>query len=344
MKLTYVPYHIYCVHPFGISRSSNIGYDVVFVYLAHEGIIGRGQAAPNRRYDEVAGDVLKILDRGLNLPQTPPEDVEALITTLVNQSGGFKALEAALSMAALDWWTQQREEPLHTFLGAEKPPNIATSFTIALGDRESLPQKIEEAGPYKILKIKLGTDDDREIIRQIRTLTDKPLRVDANEGWTLTQAQAMIPWLAEQGVELVEQPLPADRLEETAQLKAESPLPLIADENVESAEDIPNLAGAFDGINIKLMKCGSVLEARRMIDLAREHNLQVMIGCMVESSVGVTAMAQLSPLVDYADLDGHLLIDNDPYRGMTVENGMVVLPEHYGLGTTLIDTKSPGLL
>ena len=169
-----------------------------------------------------------------------------------------------------------------------------------------------------MLKIKLGSDEDRQILEAVRGVTDRPLRVDANEGWTLEGAQARLEWLESMGVELVEQPLPAGQIEEMRELRRLSPLPLFADESVHRAADIPRLAGAFDGINIKLMKCGGLAEARRMIAVARAHGMQVMLGCMVESSLAITAAAHLSPLVDHADLDGNLLIKDDPFVGVTV--------------------------
>ena len=184
----------------------------------------------------------------------------------------------------------------------------------------------------EVLKVKLGADEDRQVLEAVRAETDRPVRVDANEGWTLDEALQRLDWLAGMGVELVEQPLPAGRLEETRELRRSSPLPIVADEDAHRAADVPRLAGAYDGINIKLMKCGGLEEARRMIAAARAHDMKVMLGCMIESSVAVTAAAHLSPLVDWADLDGNLLVTNDPYVGVKVENGRLVLPEGPGLG------------
>ena len=190
--------------------------------------------------------------------------------------------------------------------------------------------------------MKLGTDHDYEIINAIRAETDKVIRVDANEGWNLETAVEMCKWLADQNVEYVEQPLLAENIAETAELKKRSPIPLFADENCIIPENIPEIAHAFDGINIKLMKCGSMLKAKEMIEMARELDLSIMLGCMIESSIGITAAAHLSPLVDHADLDGHLLIDNDPYIGVRIEDGRVVIPDGLGLGIEL-DSDQPGL-
>jgi L-alanine-DL-glutamate epimerase-like enolase superfamily enzyme len=203
-----------------------------------------------------------------------------------------------------------------------------------LAEPDLIVQKVKEAAAYPILKVKMGSDDDREVLTAVRDTTMSRIRVDANEGWTMQGALERLEWLARLGVELVEQPLPVDRIEETRELRRHSPLPFYADESVHRAADIPRLAGAFDGINIKLMKCGGLAEAMRMIAVARALGMKVMLGCMIESSLGITAAAHLSPLVDTADLDGNLLIDNDPFVGATVELGRIVLPDGPGLGVT----------
>jgi len=184
-----------------------------------------------------------------------------------------------------------------------------------------------------VLKIKVGLDSDEATLEAVRSVTKKPLRVDANEGWkTKEEAARKINWLESQGVELVEQPLPAHMLEEARWVRSRVHIPIIADEACLHPQDIPRLAGCFDGVNIKLMKCGGILEAYRMIQIARSLGLKTMLGCMIESSIGVTAAAHLSPLVDYADLDGNLLISNDPYRGVLVDRGKLLLPARPGLG------------
>ena len=187
-------------------------------------------------------------------------------------------------------------------------------------------EKIREAEAYPKLKIKVGTDNDEEILKAVREVTDKPLRVDANEGWkTKEEALEKIKWLESLNVEFIEQPLPATMLEETRWLRDRINIPIVADEAVKSAADIPKLAQAYDGINIKLMKSGGIQEALRMIWMARSLGLKIMLGCMVESSCAISAAAHISPLVDWADLDGNLLIANDPFKGVTVEDGKLIL-------------------
>ena len=268
-----------------------------------------------------------------------PDKFEA---NVLPQCNGIKAMEMAFSMAYLDWWTQKEGMAMKNFFGSDDKKGPQTSFTIAIGNINLIPQKVKEAEPYNILKVKLGTDHDYEIINAIRAETDKVIRVDANEGWNLETAVEMCKWLADKNVEYVEQPLPAENVAETAELKNKSPIPLFADENCIIPDNIPEIAHAFDGINIKLMKCGSMLKAKEMIEMARERDLSIMLGCMIESSIGITAAAHLSPLVDHADLDGHLLIDNDPYIGVRIEDGRVVIPDGLGLGIEL-DSDQPGL-
>jgi L-alanine-DL-glutamate epimerase-like enolase superfamily enzyme len=207
---------------------------------------------------------------------------------------------------------------------------------------EIVEQKVREAAGFEVLKVKMGSKDDQKVLETVRRITDRPVRVDANEGWTLEDALGRLEWLQEMGVELVEQPLPADQIDEMKELKKKSPLPLIADESVARAEDVPRLAEAFDGINIKLMKCGGLGEALRMIHVARAHDMSIMLGCMVESSLAITAAAHIAPLVDYADLDGNLLVTNDPFLGAEVREGKLVLPSDPGLGVRERDGEAVG--
>ena len=334
MNLDYTTYRIICSHPFGISRSTHTYYDIVYIYISDGEYIGRGEAAPSVRYDESTNQIITHLksidniDNNLNL--------EEGAFWCKKNSNGISSLEAALSTAWLDLWTKKNNRRISTYFNSGKNM-LYTSFTIAIGDLDLIPKKIEEAKSYNILKIKLGINEqhDKNIIKLIRNETDKIIRVDANEGWDLDTGKKMCKWLADHNVEFVEQPFKAQNLGDTAKLRDVSPLPLIADENSIKSSNIPDIAHAFDGINIKLMKCGSLFEAKKMIDLARKYDMKIMLGCMVESSIGITAMSNLSPQVDFADLDGNLLIDNDPYIGVKVVDGKLKLPSGDGLGLTL---------
>ncbi len=336
MKLSYSTYRINCTHPFGISRSSHNYYDIVYIYLEDDEIIGRGEAAPSGRYNEFTKDIISILDKGIDLPRNI-DDPKEFLNTVLPLCLGVKALEVAFSMAVLDWWCQKKKISLCEYFEADPNKTPKTSFTISIGDMAIIPEKLKESEPYHILKVKLGIniEQDKAIIKAIREQTDKVIRVDANEGWSLASGIDMTLWLATQNVEFIEQPFKSSNLEDTARLREESPLPIIADENSLNSSDIPKIHGVFDGINIKLMKCGNLFEAIKMIKMARQRDMKIMIGCMIESSVGITAAAHLSPLVDYADLDGNLLINNDPYSGVSIDNGSLILPNKNGLGISL---------
>jgi L-alanine-DL-glutamate epimerase-like enolase superfamily enzyme len=246
---------------------------------------------------------------------------------------GEWAGKAAIDIAVMDWIGQKLGVPLYRYFGLDARDTPVTTFSIGIDNPEVTRQKVREAADFPVLKIKVGLDTDEATIAAVRSATDKPLRVDANEGWTDKEvAVRKINWLATQGVEFVEQPMPADRLEDMHWVHERAHVPLIADEACRHASDIPKLAGAFDGVNVKLDKAGGILEAYRMIQVAKALGLKTMLGCMVSSSVSVTAAAHLSPLVNYADLDGNLLIANDPFTGVLVEKGKLILPNRPGLG------------
>ena len=270
------------------------------------------------------------------------DDPIAFSDAVLPQCKGIKSLEVAFSMAILDWWCQKEGMPLYEYLGADPSKAPKTSYTISIGDMDLIPEKVKEGAPYHILKVKLGMgmEKDKAIMNAIREETDQLIRIDANEGWDLETGIEMSKWLAERNVEFVEQPFKSTNLTDTAELRKKSPLPLIADENSLNSGDIPGIEGVFDGINIKLMKCGSLIEGLKMVKMARERDMQIMLGCMIESSIGITAAAHLSPLVDFADLDGNLLINNDPYRGVGVKDGKLILPSGNGLGVSLSSNES----
>ena len=334
MELTFTPYRIKCTHPFGISRSTHNYYDIIYIYLERDGMVGRGEAAPSNRYGETFSDCIEILN---TFTSTLPdfEQIQEFENYFRPFSSGISSLETAFSMAMVDLLGHHRNQPVHEMLGFEKVITQPTSYTIAIGDLKLLHNKIKEANDYQILKIKLGSGKDKEIVERIREETDKVIRVDANEGWSLDEARDMCNWLEDKNVELIEQPLKADELPLMEELKHVSPIPLIADENCLNADDIPQLTDSFHGINIKLMKCGGCAEVPKMFKYANDSGLKVMLGCMVESSVGITAMSQFASQADYLDLDGNLLINNDPYDGVKVQNGVPILPDGSGLGLTL---------
>ena len=307
----------------------------VLVRLEKDGVFGMGESAPIVRYNETAESGLAfidkarpILDRDLWQYFDRWNEIDAL-------APGEHAAKAALDMAILDWVTRKLGVPLYRFLGLDKAKTPPTTYSIGIDEVKVMQDKVREAPDFSVYKIKLGSKDDKAIIEGIRAVTDKPLRPDANEGWkTKEEALAMIDWMADKGVELVEQPMPAGMFEEYRWLKERSKLPIFADESMMTARDIPKLAEGFHGINIKLMKCGGIQEALRMVAIARALGLKLMLGCMVETSVAITAGATISPLFDYADLDGNILASNDPFKGARTVKDRLILSDEPGLGVT----------
>ena len=261
------------------------------------------------------------------------EDIMQYLDTL---SDGDSPAKAAIDIALHDLTGKLIGRPLFEIWGYNPDKAGPTTFTIGIDTPEIVREKtLECAGLYKILKVKVGLDTDEQMIRTIRSITDLPIAVDANQGWKDRQkALEEIHWLKENGVVLVEQPLAKENIDDTAWLTERSPLPIIADEAVQRLKDIPRLKGAYSGINIKLMKCTGLLEARKMIAYARAEGMKVMVGCMTETSCACTAAAQLAPAVNFCDIDGNLLITNDLFSGVKVVDGLLTLPHSPGLGLT----------
>lgn len=320
---------LYLDQPFKIARrATDTSRQVISVEI--DG--GIGEAAPARFYGESVESVRVALEV---LAPALPDDldaIDAVMSVMEATLGGNYAAKSAIDMALHDRLAKKLGVPLYGLWGLDPQQTPVTSFTLGLDEPAVMAEKARQAEAYPILKVKLGTPRDIEIIETLRRVTDKPIYVDANTAWSPKAAVRNIKHLAGYGVELIEQPTKPGDLAGLKFVREHSDLPIIADESVKRASDIPPLVGCVDGINIKLVKCGGLLEARRMIHVARAHNLRVMIGCMIESSLGITAAAHLTPLVDDADLDGNLLISNDPYRGVTLENGKLMLPTRPGIG------------
>lgn len=322
------------VHTWTIARNSSDFKNNVFVRFTKDGISGIGEAAPNIRYNETPESTVAVVEKAVPLfEKKNPWHFVDLGYAIKNLADEQTAAKCALDIALMDWVTKNLNVPLYKYLGLDKSKTPVTSFSIGIDTPEVMQQKIREAEKYPVLKIKVGKENDEEIINAVRAVTDKILRVDANEGWTnKEEALEKINWMVKMDVEFIEQPMPSEMLEETRWLRDRVDVPIIADEAVKSAADIPKLAKAYDGINIKLMKSGGIQEALRMVWMAKSLGMKVMLGCMIESSCAIAAAAHLSPLVDYADLDGNLLIANDPFSGVAVESGRVILNDKPGLG------------
>jgi L-alanine-DL-glutamate epimerase-like enolase superfamily enzyme len=323
-------------HTWTTTMSSSQYRDTLHVAYSRDGITGRGEGAPIVRYKEDAESAKKAVESVRDLLLTAdPMQFSKIMAQVFKRVPGEWAGKSAIDIALMDWVGQKLGVPLYSYFGLDPKDAPVTTFSIGIDTPEITKQKTKEADPYPVLKVKVGLETDEPTIEAIRSVTKKPLRVDANEGWkTPEEAVRKINWLEKQGVEFIEQPLPAHMLEETKWVRSKVHIPVIADEACQHAADIPKLREAYDGVNIKLDKSGGMLEGYRMIQIAKALGMKTMLGCMISSSVTVTAAAHLSPLVDYADLDGNLLIANDPYRGVKVEKGKLVLPNRPGLGLT----------
>ena len=344
MRLSSWNYELTLVHPFTIARGSVQTKTVVITEIEHDGITGLGEAAPISRYGETAATVTEFLRRVEFSGFADPFCAEEILASVGALAPGNTAAKASIDLALHDWIGKKLGLPLYRFWGLDSAKAPVSSFTIGIDEPEVIESKVHEAEEYPILKVKLGTDQDREIMRAIRRATSKTIRVDANEGWkTKERALEKIRWLEQENVEFVEQPMPASDLAGTAWVRERVALPLFADENSIRAHDVPALADAFDGVNLKLMKSTGLREGLAFIHTARSCGLKVMIGCMIETSLGITAAAHLSPLADYADLDGNVLTSNDPFDGVRMARGRLVLPDRPGIGVVGRGTQGHAL-
>lgn len=323
-------------HTWTTTMSSSTYRDTLHVTWTRDGITSYGEGAPIVRYHEDAENARKAVESVRELLVSSDPVQFAKIMSQVGQNvTGNQAAKAAIDIALMDWVGKKLGVPLYSYFGLDPVDAPVTTYSIGIDKPEVIKQKTQEAADFPVLKIKVGLDSDEATIEAVRSVTSKPLRVDANEGWkNKEEAVRKINWLESQGVEFIEQPLPAEMIDETRWVRSRVHIPIIADEAFQRASDIPKLKDAFDGVNVKLDKSGGMLEAYNMIRIAKSLGMKTMLGCMVSSSVSVTAAAHLSPLVDYADLDGNLLIANDPFQGVRVEKGKLMLPQGPGLGLT----------
>ena len=333
-EITWEKIRLELFHPWTITRGTAQYKENVLVYYKKDGITGVGEAGHMTAAGQNADRTIRELQPLIPLYRDTepflfydlPERAREIVPAL-------SPAKAALDIALADWIGKKLGIPLYQFLGINPVSEVKTSFSIGRDTPEMMRKKVIEASPYKILKVKLTGKGDQEAIRAIRSVTDKPVRVDVNEGWTdKEKAIKEIEWLAAQGVEFVEQPMPVEMLEETRWLRERSPIPIVADEAVNTSDDVLKIAGAYDGINIKLMKSGGLFEAYRMTLLAHLLKMDIMLGCMIETTVGIAAAVQLQALARWVDLDGNLLIRNDPYAGLTLRDGHWEMSGKPGLG------------
>lgn len=335
MKLSYCPYSLEFKHPFGLAYGSRTKTDVVFIKLESDGFVGYGEASLPPYLGETHESVIAFLENVK--PILTKADLSfghgKLTTECHKLAANNNAAKAGLDIALHDLYAKANSKQVWQYLGFEKPVSKNTSVTISIGDLNLIPQKIEEVKDFNILKVKLGSGNDKEIIETIRKHSYKPLVVDANQGWNDKHfALDMINWLSDKNVLFVEQPMPKENIDEMAWVTEQSPLPTMADESVKVLEDAKRVEGAFSGINLKLMKCTGLHEAKKIIDFCKEKKLKLNVGCMTESSCAISAAAQLTAYADWVDLDGPTLVKNNPFSGIEYKKGRVELNTLPGLG------------
>jgi L-alanine-DL-glutamate epimerase-like enolase superfamily enzyme len=335
MKLTFAPHTLYFKRPFKIAHGTRSSTPIVLTRLEHDGIVGYGEASMPPYLSETHETVLSFLNKAAMVltKYYHPFDIESILKGIDNLAPDNNAAKASVDIALHDLIGKLLNKPCWQIFNCDKNKTPYTTYTLGIDEPEVIKQKVAEGEDYKIIKVKLNGENDKLIIETIRKVTDKPIAVDVNQGWTNKhRALEMIEWLTDKNVLFVEQPLPKNNFDDGAWLFERSPLPLFADESIQRFSDINKVKNCFHGINIKLMKCTGMHEAYKMINEARALNLQVLIGCMSETSCAVSAAAQLSPLVDYADLDGPLLIKNNFFDGVEFVNGKITLSELPGIG------------
>jgi L-alanine-DL-glutamate epimerase-like enolase superfamily enzyme len=333
LKLSFRPYTLELKHVFTIATNSRTTTPVVLTEIEYDGMIGYGEASLPPYLGESHETVTEFLSK-VNLSKYENVfDLENILNDIDKIAPGNPAAKASVDIALHDLVGKLLNQPWYNIWGFDKEKTPYTSFTIGIDTPDVVRAKVKEAEEYKVLKVKLGRETDKEMIETIRSVSDKPITVDVNQGWKdKIFALEMINWLKEKNVLFVEQPMPKTQIDDLAWLTERSPLPTIGDESVQRLEDVIKAHGVFSGINIKLMKCTGMREAHKMILLARALDMKVMIGCMTETSCAISAASHLSPMVDWADLDGALLIKNDVFDGTKIIDGKVTLMNRPGIG------------
>lgn len=333
MKFTFKPYTLELIHVFTVSVNSRTTTPVMLTEIEYDGIKGYGEASMPPYLGESQETATRFLSK-VDLSQfNDPFEMENILDYVDSIDEKNTAAKASIDIALHDLVGKLMNQPWYKIWGYDKTKTPYTTFTIGIDTPDVVRQKTKEAAEFKLLKVKLGKDNDKEMIETIRSVTDVPLTADANQGWKDKHyALDMINWLNEQNVLYVEQPMPKEMIEENAWITQHSPLPILGDESIQRLSDLIKMKDVYSGVVIKLMKCTGMREANKMLNLARSLNMKVMIGCMTETSCAISAASQLSPMVDWADLDGALLIKNDPFEGMKVIDGKVTLTDYPGIG------------
>jgi L-alanine-DL-glutamate epimerase-like enolase superfamily enzyme len=335
LRLSYTPSQLLFRRPFRIAHGIRSSTPVIFTKLEHDGFTGYGEACMPPYLGESHATAGEFLQRAIPVLNSfrDPSRVEEILSEIDKLSEKDTAAKASIDIALHDLIGKIQNIPCWKLFGLEKEKTPVSTYTFGIDEEDVMKEKIKESSDFPILKVKLNGENDKALIEHLRHYTDKMIAVDVNQGWKKKEeALDMIYWLKEKNILFIEQPLPVSQVDDAAWLFEKSPLPIYGDESIQRLKDVSRLKDVFHGINIKLMKCTGINEARKMIELARELKLKVLIGCMSETSCGVSAAAQLSPLADHADLDGPLLISNDPFDGIKYLKGKIVLSERPGIG------------
>lgn len=333
MKLSFYTVELKRKYPFTISGHTTIADTVIFVELTHESWKGLGEVCPGYYFTETLEDEMRFLST-LDFSQfNDPTDIDTILDYVENKAIGHTAAKAGVDIALHDLVGKIQNIPCYQMYGADPSLMPPTTLTIGIDTPEMIRKKVLEAADFHLLKVKLGSDNDKEIIDTIRSVSNLPITVDANQGWKSKEwALEMIHWLNERNTIFIEQPLPREEWDNNAWVTEHSPLPVVADEAVLRVADVDKAQGVYHGVNIKMMKCGGIREGYKIVQRARELNLKLMIGCMGESSVAILGAAAIAPLCDWVDLDSTWLISNNPFKDPTLIDGKIILSDLPGLG------------
>jgi len=333
MHLRFYPYTLELKHTFTLAASSRTTTPIVLTEIEYNGIVGYGEASMPPYLGESHASVHAFLSKVDLGKYDNPFNLEQILNDIDDIEFGNYAAKASIDIALHDLIGKLMGQPWYKIWGYDEQKTPYTSFTIGIDKPDIIKLKTEEAAEYHVLKVKLGRETDKEIIQTIRSVTSKPITCDVNQGWTSKEtALEMLHWLKEHNIVMVEQPMPKERIDDLSWLTERSPIPIIGDEGVQRLQDVKKAVGVYHGINIKLMKCTGMREAHKMLMLARSLGLKVMLGCMTETSCAISAASHLSPMVDWADLDGALLIKNDIFNGTKIIDGKIKLMEKPGIG------------
>jgi L-Ala-D/L-Glu epimerase len=337
IKLTYRPYTLELKHVFTLATSSRTTTPVVLTEIEYEGITGYGEASLPPYLGESHESVMNFLSKVDLTRYSNIFELEDILSDIDSVAPGNNAAKASVDIALHDVVGKLMGQPWYKIWGFDASKTPATSFTIGIDTPDIVRQKTREADEYKVLKVKLGRETDKEMVETIRSVTNKPITADVNQGWKdKHHALEMLHWLSERNVEFVEQPMPKEQIDDNAWLTENSPIPIIGDEAVQRLPDVSKAYGIYSGINIKLMKCTGMREAHKMLTLAKALGMKPMIGCMVETSCAISAASHITPMVEWADLDGALLISNDIFKGTEIINGKITISGHPGIGAVKV--------